>query len=102
MYKKSQPLNFLATSKMNFGSTRVNPYLFQSGGRISGDYSYQGTTKIRMTDTADIELALEEARIQQAGDILNYLCFKNGQIYISKDLVVAGTIHAGGGEEDGE
>jgi hypothetical protein len=80
---------------MNFGSTRVNPYLFQSGGRISGDYSYQGTTKIRMTDTADIELAKEEARIQQAGDILNYICFKDNQLWISKNLNVVGTITAG-------
>ena len=92
---------------MQFGRAHVNPYLYQHGGRIDGDYMYIGSTKIRMKNTADIELAIEEARIQQEGDEENYLCFQPDLLYIAKalkvhqsalvegDLQVGGTIHTG-------
>ena len=92
---------------MQFGRAHVNPYLYQHGGRIDGDYMYIGSTKIRMKNTADIELAIEEARIQQEGDEENYLCFQPDLLYIAKalkvhqsalvegDLQVGGAIHTG-------
>lgn len=57
-----------------------------------GDYLYVGDTKIRMKNTADIELAKEEARIQQQDDNDNYLCFKDGRLFVSKNLEVGGTV----------
>ena len=78
---------------MRFGGNRVNPYLYRQGGNIVGDYMYLGNTKIRMKNTADIELAKEEARVQQAEDNDNYICFQDGRLFVSKDLEVAGTIH---------
>lgn len=75
---------------MQIGQRHVNPYLFRLGGRIVGDYMFLNDRKIRMTNSADIELALEEARIQQEGDKDNFICFKEGETFVSKDLEVAG------------
>ena len=75
---------------MQIGGKHVSPFLYRNGGRIVGDYMFLGDKKIRMTNTADIELALEEARIQQEGDKDNFICFREGETFVSKDLEVAG------------
>ena len=42
---------------MQIGGKHVNPYLYRYGGRIVGDYMFLNDKKIRMTNSADIELA---------------------------------------------
>ena len=81
---------------MNFGGGSAIPYLFKRGGNISGDYKYTGSTKIKMENSADIEMATDESRLQQSTDQQNYLCFKANQTYINKDLFVNGNIHTNG------
>ena len=71
-----------------------NPYLYQSGGDISGDYKFEKGTKITMKDDADIELEEEESRLQMKSDPNNYLCFRDQEMYINLDLEVGGTLHA--------
>ena len=84
---------------MNIGSQSVNPYLYTLGGNIVGDYMYLGATKIRMKNTADIEMALEECRLQLDSDRENYLCFKDDKIYINKGLEVKGDLDVDGSVE---
>ena len=72
----------------------MNPYLYQSGGSIRGDYKFQKGTKVSMQDDADIELAEEESRLQMKSDPNNYLCFRDGETYVNLDLEVGGSIHA--------
>ncbi len=72
----------------------VDPYLYQQGGDIDGDYKFKKGTKVSMEDDADIELQGEEARLQMQTDVNNYLCFREGETYINLDLEVGGSIHA--------
>ena len=78
-----------------------NPYLFKKGGDIDGDYKFHRGTKVSMKDDADIELAEEESRLQMISDANNYLCFREGEIYINLDLDVGGSIHAAELDVDG-
>ena len=72
----------------------TNPYLFRKGGQIEGDYKFQKGTKVSMEDDADIEMEAEEARLQMRTDADNYLCFRDNETYINKDLEVGGHIRA--------
>ena len=79
---------------MNIERQQANPYLYRTGGNISGDYNFKKGTKVSMQDDADIELAPEESRLQMKSDTNNYLCFRDGETYINLDLEVGGSIHA--------
>jgi len=77
---------------MQFGKRRGNPFRYRTGGTIIGDYSYVDEHKIRMRDSADIVLALEDARIQQQDDADNFVCFKPDEFFVAKTLNVAGDL----------
>ena len=71
-----------------------DPYKFEQGGDIGGDYNFKKGTKVSMQDDADIELQAEEARLQMRTDENNYLCFREGETFINLDLEVGGSIRA--------
>jgi len=78
---------------MQIENLTFNPYLYQGGGNIHGDYTFQDANVV-MEREADIELADDSNRLQQKTDKENYLCFKPDRTYINKNLEVIGDVTA--------
>ena len=76
---------------MQFGQQIINPYLFEDGGRISGDYDFQSGTSIK--------LAMQSAKIEALTDTENHLRFEGNTVVCNKNfksdnLVLAGATSA--------
>ena len=71
---------------MQFGGTTTDPFLFEAGGTISGDYEF--------SESAGIKLEQTDGKISDASDADNHLSFKPNMAEFNKGLTVVGPLIA--------
>ena len=71
---------------MQFGGSSTDPFLFETGGTISGDYEFSGTAGIKLQQTT--------GKISDASDADNHLSFKTNVVEVNKGLTVVGALIA--------